>query len=190
MGTVFRRIHGRIVPIKTKDVPGPDARVKMAVKGVASAAAGTALSYGSGIRYRSTVASASREASMFANHAAMIKTGQLKSFYEKAGPLFEHGFKTTETAKAVEGLKKSAKILRNAPRIHMAARGLGILAAGYGVSKIIEAIRPETDRGLSGTVGGIAGVSLGVFGSTLGMGGKKVFKPAFGSLFRGLFKLK
>ena len=178
----FRRINGRIVPIKvTKKQKGDVAT------GAALAAAGVGVTVGAGKAYKGVNQKSTRQ-SVRAFRA-------MERIMSKGGPSQPSFFSMASKKKAID---KAMKSLNNAHKIGMFAAPLrvggrvaGAALLGAGAAKLYEGVKKEklsTEK--AAAIGSTAAVGAFITGSHGGAGFRQTIKPLFKKAYPHLRKFK
>lgn len=166
---VFRRIRGRIVPVRVKDT-------SEAAKGVAMVGIGSAIAGAGGRAHR-----------RLGDYAEKLAK---KGFQQQAAGVSAARKATAKgTSKAgLKALKKSRAIFKIAPKIAMITRPFGISVAALGAVKAYQSL--SKDRGEVGTTAAaLTGGSLAISASARGMGSRAgFFKTAAEILYKKVKK--
>jgi hypothetical protein len=196
---VFRRIHGRIVPIRRAAGQArglsPE-RKKEAAKGVAIAAAGVGASFGGGLVFRKSLKSIKKTIgaleSAYARNAAILKKmgpgGAQGSLFAHAGiprQEFVGAAKTDKLFRSAKNLGKFSTALKWAAPL----AGAGLIA--YGANRFSKATT-KNRKGLNktallGAAGSVGGASF-VYGSQGRAGIKNAFMNHALPRIKGFFK--
>lgn len=183
---VFRRIRGRIVPIKlTAD---QKSRLKAGAQGTALVGAGVAIAATSGNFYRKAVMKSADKAMK-----ALIEIQNIGDILKKSGPqqtLFDYAKRTDQQRAAFESLRKSKQIANASKFLKAAAIPVGAGLVTAGALRALSAVPNQKKRQIDPALvaGGSAAVAviapkaanLAKEAFTAGIGGKQgVFK--FGS---------
>lgn len=165
----FRRIRGRIIPIRE--------RSKNAAIGGAALATGAVVA-GSGQYAERVAVAAIRKGSRAAFGALVtaqdiIRKANKQTSFDFAKPA--HVLKAEQTlARSKFSLRALSIALKRLPAIGTGAKLVGAAVAGFGAAKLFEAVSPkssETER-LAASAATTAGFTVASFGSKIGLASK------------------
>ena len=173
---VFRRINGRIIPIKVKKAQETAAKLS---QGAAITAVGAGVAYGAGIGRRVGQAKVFRFVDKAMRKSVMAKglTRGTKSTAEQL--YFDFAMSKNLYKKSANQLRAAKFSMKTLKRFNLGARLLGIGLVGVGIERMAKAVMGDesaTKEGAATTAGILGGVGAGGFFHGLGLVGKKHWK--------------
>lgn len=162
----FRRIHGRIVPIKDANE-----RSKQRVKGAAEIVAGAAAAGGAGVGTAVMVKKAQKFALEAKNDYRVAQSNLRAAFGSPFLRVMKKGGKNDITA-AIGKRLISKKMFRARNPILHAGAAVSALLIGAGVTKVAESFNKKNDKATHKAIGSVAGTAAAV--------------ATYGAYYRGL----
>lgn len=186
--TIFRRIHGRVVPIRVKNVmDNASQNRKEAIKGFTAAAAGIAAGAAAGKAYRAINNISTRKSTR-----AFRSLERITAFTgTRQGNFFSMVSKNKAQQKALGALNKARTIGEFAAPLRIGGRLVASALIGVGAANLYKSLsNKEANSDVADAIGSTAAIGAFFVGSHGAAGFRQSIKPFFIKAYPHIRRLK